>query len=567
MISRTGVGRDGARWASRARYPAAGPALMDAALWTALMGSGVLWYLDRSQSPLLTGLLIPALVLAVAIPDSRRGHPGRAVLLANGLCALGLAAPGTPANPYLLALGVLSFLLGTRSAGARAASGVFAGCVAVDLGVCAALGSAAVHWFYAVTLLPVAMVLPWLTGRYWHARQALVHGGWQRARNLEKEQRYVVEQARLRERTRIAADMHDSLGHVLSLIALRAGALELSPTLAGQDRDDVAELRVMVTDAVDQLRDVIGILREDVVPDERGMPSAPEPPRTLPAESVEQLVERVRESGVSVALRRDGGTPVLPPLVDRAAYRVVQESLTNAIKHAPGSEVLVRIVRESGRTRVRVTNSRPRQGPTAPAALPGHGLTGLRERVLMLGGTLRTQPAAGGFDVVAVLPDDPRAGRPRTTGSRPGTAAPAAAVDPAIPTVGDPAPSAVGELASSARRRARLRFALAFVAPAGVGLVALLSAGLLGYQMSTAVLHPTDYAALRIGAARADHRAVFPARPFRYPSDRMRAVPAPPRSTCDFYRSGSDLLEQVDVYRLCWSDSRLVSKDVLPGSE
>ncbi|MFI1647384.1 sensor histidine kinase [Streptomyces avidinii] len=246
-----------------------------------------------------------------------------------------------------------------------------------------------------------------------------MHEGWQRARSLEQRQRSVAEQARLRERTRIASDMHDLLGHELSLIALRAGALVLSPTLTGQDRADLAVLRAAVSDDVGHLRDTIGVLRDG---------SDGEEPTGSSVEPVEELVARTRESGVTVHLRREGPARSLPPL-DRSAYRVVQESLTNAIKHAPGSTVHVSIARQADRTEVRVTNSAPRTGsapagpPTDAGRAPGHrGLTGLRERVLLIGGTLRAAPRGGGFEVLATLPDqvNPEHARvPGSTGRRP----------------------------------------------------------------------------------------------------------------------------------------------------
>ncbi|MFI0264567.1 sensor histidine kinase [Streptomyces sp. NPDC017056] len=550
MISRIGAGAGTTDVRKGARAAVASPRLLvtDVLLWAMLTGAGVLWWSERTQASLPVDLLLPALVLAIAVPGSRR-WPGAAVLLANGLCALGLASPGSPANPYLLALAVLSGLLGHRSAGV-AVLGVFGACLAADLVLCALLQYGVVHWFYTVTLLPLAMVLPWLTGRYWRARQDVVHGGWHRAYSLEKEQEYVAERARLRERTRIASDMHDSLGHELSLIALRAGALELSPTLAGQDRSDLAELRSMVADAVDHLRDTVGVLREDAEAEpaaEAAGAWAPAASGGASVESVEQLVRRARESGVTVELCREGEGPALTPLVDRAVYRVVQESLTNAVKHAPGSAVRVRIARGRGRTEVRVSNSAPPAGAAAQARTGGHGLAGLRERVLMLGGTLRAAPSADGFDVVASLPDRVRSHQPGDAGPR------ARAAEPV----------SVRRLASAARRRARLRFALASAVPAGVGLVTLVSAGLLGYQLSACVLQPADYAVLRVGAVRQNYEGVLPRQPFRYPSDHMKAQPAPAGAACEYYRSNINLLEQVDVYRLCWSGSRLVAKDVL----
>ncbi|MFF7651043.1 hypothetical protein ACFZCY_14505 [Streptomyces sp. NPDC007983] len=121
MIGRTGgVDDDDAQVTARAAWAAARPAGADALLWAVLMAVGVLWYADRARSSLATGLLLPALVLAVAVPGSRR-RPSGAVFLVNGLCALGLASPDTPANAYLLSLAVLSCLLATRSLDTRAA--------------------------------------------------------------------------------------------------------------------------------------------------------------------------------------------------------------------------------------------------------------------------------------------------------------------------------------------------------------------------------------------------------------------------------------------------------------
>ncbi|MFD6973239.1 sensor histidine kinase [Streptomyces sp. NPDC059949] len=479
------------------------------------------------------------------------------MFLANAACALGLVHPSATASPYLLALAALTYLLGIRSARTGPALLLFGACTAVDLALCAVLGVGAVHWFYAMSMIPMALVLPWLAGRYRRARQALVRGGWQRAHDLEQRQRFVAEQARLRERTRIAADMHDSLGHELSLIALRAGALELSPTLTGQDRADLAVLRAAVSDAVGHLRDTIGVLRDGP----EGEPTASS------VEPVEELVDRVRESGVTVHLRREGAVPVLPPLVDRTAYRVVQESLTNAIKHAPGSTVRIRIAHQGARTEVRVTNSAPPAtgqaatahavpAPSVPGPAPepasGHrGLTGLRERVLLIGGTLHAAPRDGGFEVVAALPDRVSPERAGTTGE---------------PHPGDGTGSESARRLAAARRSTRLRFVVAFAAPAGVGLLMLASAAYLALQLTTCVLRPADFAALQPGQDRAELARLLPDRQFRYaPEAVTKARPAPPGAVCAYYRSNSNLLDEVDVYRLCYEGSRLTSKDVLPS--
>lgn len=205
-------------------------------------------------------------------------------------------------------------------------------------------------------------------------------------------------------------------------------------------------LRAAVSDAVGHLRDTVGVLRDG---------SDGEDPTASSVEPVEELVARTRESGVTVHRRREGPARALPPLVDRSAYRVVQESLTNAIKHAPGSTVHVSIARQADRTEVRVTNSAPRTGspPAGPGSAagraPGHrGLTGLRERVLLIGGTLHAAPREGGFEVLATLPDQVNPERARSTGE-----------------LRERTGSESAQRLAVARRGARLRFVAAFAAP------------------------------------------------------------------------------------------------------
>ncbi|MFB8126475.1 sensor histidine kinase [Streptomyces bacillaris] len=554
------------------------PVLHDTALWAALSAAGFYAYTDRAAPSLALDLLLPLSVLTVAVPGSRR-RPGAAVFAANALCAVGLAATPPAASPYLLALAALAYLLGVRGTDTGRALLLLGTCVAVDLAVCAVLAVDAVYWFYVLALVPLALLPPWLAGRHRQARLALVHGGWERARVLAEQQRSVAERAGLRERTRIAADVHDSLGHQLSLIALRAGALELSPTLSGQDRADLAGLRADVADAVGHLRETLTVLRAD----EEAPGTAPrgafvDAPGTAPAaESVDALVRRAREAGVAAEVHREGEPPLRSPLITRTVHRVVQESLTNAVKHAPGAAVRIHLTHRADRTTVRVTNSPPPEGasPASPAAPPasggGHGLTALRERVQLVGGTLRTGPYGdGGYEVCAVLPD--------AVGGRRPSDGPYAPQGP-FPPHGPFAPHAPGPESgphqdpgplhglADARRRTRRRFVVAFAVPAALGAVMLVSAALLAHQLTACVLRPADFAGLRTGRTSTELARVLPERQFPYVPDRVADDhPEPPGTVCAFYRSNGNLLEQVDIYRLCYADSRLVAKDVLPGT-
>ncbi|MEU9375506.1 histidine kinase [Streptomyces sp. NPDC048255] len=560
------------------RIPPARSVLGGLALWGVLAAATGYGFREAGAASLVLDLLLPLAVLAVAVPLSRR-RPGAAVVLVNGLCMLGLADSATPANAHVLSLAALSCLLGARVAAARRPSLVLAGCLVADLATCAVLRTQAVWWFYALTVLPAALLLPWLAGRHWRGRRELVREGWRLARSLEERQHLVAERARLTERADIAADMHDSLGHALSLVALRAGALELSPDLTDRDRTDLAELRGTIADAVEQLQETIAVLHD---------PPGTETGAGLPVnDTVEDLLGRAVASGVPVRWERRGAVPTLSPLVERGMYRVVQEALTNAVKHAPDGAIRVRITHEADRTRVSVVNTAPPAGGPAraaegPAAGFGRrGLTGLRERVTVLGGSLRTGTYEGGFRVTAVLPNQATA-RPGAPAPGPGTppGAPAGprgqhtgsaspsgtALHPAPDTDTDTVTSESAERLASVRSAARRRSAAAFAAPVVAAAFFVPAAVYLAWQLTTSVLPPSRFDELTTGRERAELVPLLPARAYPYPPDHARSAPRPPGATCEFYRSGRDLLDEVDLYRLCWSGDTLVAKDTVPAN-
>ncbi|WP_245881710.1 sensor histidine kinase, partial [Streptomyces milbemycinicus] len=238
-------------------------------------------------------------------------------------------------SSYWAALALWGYLTGRWTAGARPALWFFAAFAVAGALLTWATDAGVWTWFTALTTLLLNVVVPWLLGRYRRQYEHLVHAGWELADRMEREQRAVADQARLRERSRIAGDMHDSLGHDLALIALRAAALQIDPELSDRHRAAAAELREAASTATSQLRDIIGVLR-----------TGDDPAPTAPAdEGVGALVERARSSGLAVELeygpedgeRRydaDGAKGAdLPPMADRAVYRVVQEALTNAAKH------------------------------------------------------------------------------------------------------------------------------------------------------------------------------------------------------------------------------------------
>jgi signal transduction histidine kinase len=246
------------------------------------------------------------------------------------------------------------------------------------------------------------LVGTWIAiGAYVGARRDLMVSLRDRAERAEAERELRGEQARLGERARIAQEMHDVLAHKVSLIALHAGGLEVNPAVGADKVEGSARLiRETARQAMEDLREVLGVLRTDVSVD--GADLAPVPK----AADLERLVTASRDAGVTVGY--DGTLPDdVPVAVGRTVYRVVQEALTNVHKHARGAATDVRVhgARGDGVT-VRVTNVRPvAAGSLLPGA--GAGLVGLRERVQLAGGRLTTGPTAdGGWQVEAWLPWD-----------------------------------------------------------------------------------------------------------------------------------------------------------------
>ena len=210
---------------------------------------------------------------------------------------------------------------------------------------------------------------------------------------LERARRAVLE-----ERTWIARELHDVVAHHMSLIAVQA---ETAPyRLSDLPESAVAEfgaLSGVAREALAEMRRLLGVLRYD-----QPARLAPQPQLSdLPA-----LVDAARRAGVSVELAVPGAMSDVPSSVAVCAYRIVQESLSNASQHAPGAAVTVTLDHDAEAVQLRVANG-PGGPPVRPGGErgPGHGLTGMRERVALLGGTLSAGPTpAGGFVVSAVLP-------------------------------------------------------------------------------------------------------------------------------------------------------------------
>jgi signal transduction histidine kinase len=326
-------------------------------------------------------LAVSLVVVGVAFALLRRFPVAvLSLAVARALAPMLVLAP-TATSPLrgwpFVACAVVAYLVGRRLPSAVPALSAFAGTLAAGLvaGVLAdvtARGGFGLlfglyDWFLAALVLLVIAVLPWLAGRYRRQSAEIVAAGVERAGRLERD--------------RIAREMHDSLGHEWGLIALRAAALEVSPTLDEHARAQAGELRAGVAAATERLHEIVRLLGE-------------------PDDDLTGLVARARAAGQVVDL-----TGTAPPPVARLVHRVVREGLTNAAKHAPGAPVTVRIADDGDHTTVTVENE---VAGAEPGRGNGSGLDSLREAV----GRVEAGRRDGRFVLTATVRHDPPAGEP-----------------------------------------------------------------------------------------------------------------------------------------------------------
>jgi signal transduction histidine kinase len=250
-----------------------------------------------------------------------------------------------------------------------------------------------------VGALLTAVVIGW--GLFVRVQREQVLSLQERAAVLEAERRLHVEQARDAERRRIAREMHDVLAHRVSLLSLHAGALEFRPDAPPAEiAEAAAVIRATARSALEDLREVIGVLRDG------GESGEPEPPQPTLAD-VPALVEESQAAGMRVRCRIDvPGADAAPDALGRTVYRIVQEGLTNARKHAPTAAVDVTVT-GGEQLLVEIVSRRPVGVAVAAEPLPGagSGLIGLGERVALAGGALQHGPdASGDFVLRATLP-------------------------------------------------------------------------------------------------------------------------------------------------------------------
>jgi signal transduction histidine kinase len=230
----------------------------------------------------------------------------------------------------------------------------------------------------------------WFAGDRTRLRRERIQELEERARRAEHEAERERQLAAAEERTRIARDLHDSAGHAINVILVHAGAARL---LAGKDpersREALGTIESVARETLREIDALVRALRED---DE-----TVQPPAGLSA--LDTLVKRHRDAGLEVEVEQSGERRPLGPAVDQAAYRILQEALTNALRHGTGAAG-VALAYGDDALEIGVTNPQAADGPVAA----GHGIVGMRERAMLLGGTVQVESTNGRFGIRARLP-------------------------------------------------------------------------------------------------------------------------------------------------------------------
>ena len=349
-----------------------------------------LWLTDGFHGPKALTLAL-AVLMTVPLAFRRRAPLAVAttVVLANGVS--GLIAGPQESIAWLVAWIYAVYGLAVWIAPRAFAAGLAITTVSITMVALGPGGDFSEDVLWIVSTLLVTM----LVRRVVRERQLRADALEQRARLLERERDLQAREAVLEERARIARELHDVVAHAVSVIVVQAGAERrtLAPELAGT-REVLVSIEQTGRAALAEMRRLLGMLRQD-----SGEPTlAPQP--TL--SRLEPLVEHVRAAGLAVDLSVEGERTRLSPGLDVSAYRIVQEALTNALRHAGAARV--EVVVRYGASELAVAVRDDGRG-SANGNGRGHGLVGMRERAALYGGRVEAGPGEeGGFEVLVRLP-------------------------------------------------------------------------------------------------------------------------------------------------------------------
>jgi signal transduction histidine kinase len=309
----------------------------------------------------------------------------RAPILATGLVVVALMLCARYAGEPFSATSVLAFTVGFFSIGALPARRRSLAALGVALGLAGfAVHPLSLNNYLAIALSSIA--LPWLLGALWLRSRT--------GRLEEQRRREAAELAVAAERLRLARELHDVVSHNVGMIAVQAGAADvLLDKDPGRSRESLHAIEAGARSTLVELRRLLGLLRND----------DPDPLTAVPGlAALPGLIEPVSRAGITVALEAAGNPVRLSEETEATAYRVVQEALTNVISHAGPCRVTVSLRYSVDSLDVEVSDDGSAQAGTSRG---GYGLTGLRERVIAVGGSVTAGPReGGGFTVRALLP-------------------------------------------------------------------------------------------------------------------------------------------------------------------
>ena len=366
--------------------------------------------LTVGQSPTTPAAYIWAAAIAAPIVVHRR-YPVIAMLISN-VAMVGYSLSRYSAYPGF-AMFVLVFAVALHSGRRRALVVYLGGAVGLSMSMLLQPAEVATASAWISTLLTVTVA--WLAGENLRSRRA------RRQTELEEARRQVelkADEARravTAERLRIARDLHDVVAHSMSVVAVQAGVarhvIDQRPEVA---RDALGSIETTAREGLVEMRRLLGLLRSESGASDRADTAPVEGMRDL-----DRLLSHVRDAGLRVELSADQAGGDLPPALDVTAYRIIQEGLTNVLRHG-GPVAHLAVSRTDGRLRIEVRDDGPSTGSAVaqPGSRPrweagsaegsGHGLTGIRERAALFGGHVRAEPEPGdGFRLVVDLPVDP----------------------------------------------------------------------------------------------------------------------------------------------------------------
>jgi signal transduction histidine kinase len=380
-------------------------------------------------------------------------------------------------------------------------------------------------------LTALVLAAPLTTRRAVSQRREFHQRGWELAAIESRRRASQTREVLQRERMTLAAEMHDGLGHSLTLIAVRLGQLSLAPTLSDADRTQVSDIRTLAADAADQLGLAVRLLRQSEDPAAGWTPP-----------NIDEAVVRARHAGIDVDAH------IAADLADRlgdealnAVARVVQEGLTNASKHSPGQPVTVRVEIEDETVTAVVRNPRGEGESSAHTPDSGFGLHGLRHRAAILGGTLTVRHTSTEFSLILTLP----------THARP--SADSAAPDEGIVAAED----------AAATLRSRATRAAIAVPTTILGALVFIAGGYFVLANTLSVMTTAQFADISVGDTQETVERSLPALEMLDPP--RDDFPPRPDEACHYFEEEISFFERVDVHVVCFATGQVSRIGTVPA--